>query len=510
LSNDIKAFLNSTPASRQWEAIGTEHRHGICLPLFSLKTEKGNGIVLQLLPLYDSQGDPSPYSPVSAFALNPIYLSLNKLQNFDHSAIRRGLLSSLRSFNSNPRVDHKGIYQLKMEYLNDYILTEGNDLLNEESYQQWYRKSRDWVLPYALYKSLAELSGTVDWEIWREEWKNPRGQWEALYEKYRPLMEKHCLVQFLCHRQMKEVKNFADASGILIKGDCPILISRKSADVWANRHLFKLNYRAGAPPDDFNREGQDWGFPVYAWDSQSDALFSWWKNRLAALEPYCHLYRLDHVVGFYRIFALWNEDGTDRSGFIPEDHSLWISGGESRMKALLEASCMLPIGEDLGTVPEEVKTSLNSLGICGTKVLRWEKRQDNSDIYLPFEEYTPLSMSTVSTHDTETLAAWWKTHRKDAQAFSQLMGWNEYDDLTYDRYFQILKACHTTPSLFHINLIQEYLGLFKPLVFEDLNRERINTPGGSTEENWTYRTKPTIEEIMEHQGLREAMSELSK
>lgn len=520
MSNDLSSYVKSTPAARQWKSVGIRHHHGICLPLFSVRTSEGGGIgeypdliplitwlkeikfdVLQLLPLYDTHGQSSPYSPVSAYALNPIYLSLKNLPNASGTPGRRKILEELSRLNLSPRVNYSLIHHLKTGFLDDYVLSEGAMFLKEKDYQKFVL-SQSWLNTYAVYKALSSLSGTTNWEMWKEEWKNPGSHMDSLAAEHRQLVEKYSLIQYFCWRQLSEVKSHADSAGVLIKGDCPILIGRESADVWADRTLFKLDYSVGAPPDYYNPEGQDWGFPLYDWNSHANEEFSWWKNRLRALEPYCHLYRLDHVVGFYRIWAHW---GRNENGFIPEDPSIWISDGESRLRALLADSDLLPIGEDLGTVPREVKRSLKHLGICGTKVLRWETRQEDQSQYIPFEEYEPLSMSTLSTHDSETFASWWKTHREEARNFSRFMGWNEEAELTFDRHLQILKACHSTPSLFHINLIQEYLSLFDELSHPDPADERINTPGVNSALNWTYRLKPTIEEIRSHQELNQVM-----
>ncbi len=459
--------------------------------------------LLQLLPLYDTHGGASPYAPVSSCALNPIYLNLNDLPNAKRSDKREEVLSRLSELNPLPRVDYALVDQLKTAFLDDYVLNEGEEFFQSRSFEQFVC-SQSWLKPYALYKALSSLSGTSDWKKWKQQWRDPSGNWDRLYEDHRQMLDKHCLIQYFCALQMGEVKKFADSEGVLIKGDCPILIGKESADVWADRSLFKVDYRAGAPPDYYNPDGQDWGFPLYRWEAHVAQGFAWWKNRLAALEPFCHLYRLDHVVGFYRIWAKWSEG---KSGFIPEDSSVWISDGESRLKILLESSDLLPIGEDLGTVPKEVKKSLKHLGICGTKVLRWET--EASGKYIPFEEYEPLSMSTLSTHDSETLASWWKTHREDARNFSLFMGWEDESELTFARHLHVLKACHATPSLFHINLIQEYLSLFDELSHSDPADERINTPGVDSADNWTYRLRPTIEEIRSHQELQKVMQEIS-
>ena len=524
---NIENFLNLTPASRQWRNIGIKPRHGICFPLFSVRTEKGTGIgeyndlipciswlkkigfdVLQLLPINDTHGKSSPYSPVSAHALNPIHLSLNKLPNANRTNKRTAILQELLSLNCLKRVDYPSINRLKEEFLEDYYRTEWGNFHTNTDFRQ-FLLSHQWLKKYALFKTLASLTDTLDWSNWKEEWKNPENHWDELFIEHAEQMNKYYLIQFFCFQQMEKVKRFADSLGILIKGDCPILIDKESADAWAFKQLFKLNFRAGAPPDYYNPEGQDWGFPLYNWDTIANDDYQWWKSRLETIKNLYHLYRLDHVVGFYRIWATWTEEENNHSGFFPADSSIWIEEGEKILKTLLQSSSLLPIAEDLGTVPDEVKHSLKLLGICGTKVIRWEKQKDDETKFIPFEDYNPISMTTLSTHDSETFASWWQTHQEEAARFSLFMGWTYETTLSLDHHIKILKKSHSTPSLFHINLIQEYLSLFDTLVSDNLDDERVNVPGTNLETNWTYRTRITIEEICIHQNLENIMKYIS-
>lgn len=524
---DVKKYLQATSASKHWGKIGIRHHHGVCFPLFSIRTEEGGGIgeyldliscidwlksidfnVLQLLPINDTHGRSSPYSPVSAFALNPIYLSLISLTRASQTKKRERLLKELSDLNRLPRVDYASVHQLKEEFLDDYYETEW-ELYAQNSDFLEFIKNNSWLESYTLFKALAYSSGTLSWSQWKEEWKNPGDNWGKLLDEHRCQIQRSQLVQFLCFKQMTEVRQYADARGVLIKGDCPILISLESADVWSQRHLFHLELSAGAPPDYYNSEGQDWEVPVYNWPAMEAENFKWWKQRLQAVESIYHLYRLDHVVGFYRIWVC-KTDGEQKScGFLPADPSVWIPHGEKILKMLLDSSHLLPIGEDLGTVPDEVKSSLKKLGICGTKVLRWEKTEEPPYIFTSFDQYEPVSMTTVSTHDTETLVGWWRSHHKEVKSFISFMGWQEEEKLTFEHHLEILKASHSTPSLFHINLINEYLALFDTMVSSDPSEERINTPGTLSDKNWTYRMKMTVHQMSEDQKLTKVMKILS-
>ena len=175
---------------------------------------------------------------------------------------------------------------------------------------------------------------------------------------------------------------------------------------------------------------------------------------------------------------------------------------------MLNASEMLPIGEDLGVVPPEVRTCLSSLGICGTRVMRWQRRWDEDGQFIAPQDYPIDSMTTVSTHDSETLQHWWKAYPIEAQLFANFKGWSYQPLLSHDHHREILWDSHHTSSLFHINLIQEYLALIPGLSWPTPEEERINIPGLISDRNWTYRLKLPLEELIQQKSLTHLMKEL--
>jgi 4-alpha-glucanotransferase len=160
----------------------------------------------------------------------------------------------------------------------------------------------------------------------------------------------------------------------------------------------------------------------------------------------------------------------------------------------------------LGSVPSSVRTTLAELGICGTKVIRWERRYEQDGSFIPFSDYPKLSLTTVSTHDSDTLQLWWQNSPDEAKAFCAFLGWNYSPDLSFDQRLKLLNDAHHTPSIFHINLLQEYLALFPELVSANPQDERINVPGKVLPANWTYRFRPSIEEIAAHLPLKKAIA----
>ncbi len=166
---------------------------------------------------------------------------------------------------------------------------------------------------------------------------------------------------------------------------------------------------------------------------------------------------------------------------------------------------MLPLGEDLGSIPDEVRSCLKRLEVPGTKVLRWERRWNEDSSFIPYHEYAPYSLSTVSTHDSEPLRQWWEDFPEDVKRFCEFKGWDYQEKLSKERLAEILRDSHHSHSFFHINLLQEYLNLKDDYQFEELKDERINTPGSVGEHNWSMRFIPNIETMISDFKLKEAI-----
>lgn len=515
----MNVSLEDSPAGPQWKRIGIKPRHGICLPLSALRSKHDKGIgeffdlihlidwceeigmeVIQLLPLNDSGHDPSPYNALSSCALNPIYLSLKALPNV-------GDLPDMSDLNDLQRLSYHDVQSRKMEFLRNYFENGGAKLLQKEEYFEFIKKN-PWVESYALFKVLKDRLSQNSWFTWPIELQRPTPD---LYDKHAAEMSFYILLQYLSFLQLTEVKKYASSKNILLKGDIPILISRDSVDVWEKSELFDFNFSAGAPPDAYNPGGQYWGFPLFNWENVVQGNYSWWKRRLATAGHYYDLYRIDHVVGFFRIWAIPLNRPSKEGSFFPENPALWVPQGKEILLMMLASSPMLPIAEDLGTIPPSVRECLLELGICGTKVMRWELHYDkNKGSFIPIEDYPVISMTTVSTHDSETLQLWWQFCPKEAKDFAAFKGWTYSPDLTQQQRFEILHDAHHTPSLFHINLLQEYLAFFPELVWPNPLDERINIPGKILPTNWIYRFKPTLEEIVNHEELKQTMRKILK
>jgi len=271
-------------------------------------------------------------------------------------------------------------------------------------------------------------------------------------------------------------------------GDLPFLVSRDSADIWKRREEFHLDWTVGAPKDPINPE-QDWGLPLFRWSVMEPAKFPWWQTRLRSARNWFDLLRLDHVVGFFRVWAM--AKGAE-SRFEPEDEAEQIRRGEVFLRMILDHSgeCV-PIAEDLGTIPPFVPTTLARLGIAGHRVFRWERDQH---VYREPLDYPYLSMATTGTHDTSTLSMWWKTAPDvERQAFLRLFP----DDA-------VRLAQADQPGTFtdewHRMILDRLLGSGSGLALLPIQDvfgldEQINVPATVGAHNWTYRLPCVIADL---------------
>jgi 4-alpha-glucanotransferase len=472
-----------------WKKIGKQSHSGICIPLSSLHTKTSCGIgefsdliplidwcaslhldVIQLLPLFDTGDDASPYDPISSCALDPVYLKLANLP-------AGPTLSGFAPLTALERVNRSAVKTQKLAWLNNYFQAHFEP--NDPGYQNFLNE-QTWILPYARFKVRKEGFST----------------------------DFHCYLQYLCHQELRQVHEYASSKTVFLKGDIPYLLNANSVDVLEAPHLFNRNLQAGAPPDYYNPNGQNWGCPLFNWDAMQNDHFRWWKRRMKAIFPYYDIYRIDHVVGLFRIWGIKQGKLPTEGSFVPSDPSLWPAHGLALLEMMISSSPLLPMAEDLGTIPPEVRVCLKQLGICGTKVIRWERNWNGDKSFTPFNQYEQVSLTTCSTMDSDTLNGWWEKTPDEATTFAKFMHWNYEPRLSFEQHKTILQRSYHTPSLFHINLLQDILALFPELVWGGPDGERINIPGTLLPTNWTYRFKPSVEEIASHAGLTSALREI--
>lgn len=505
-----ESWLLESYAKDQWNRIKVQDHHGINIALFALKSDNSAGIgeyldllpiikwssslgldLIQLLPLNDTGSDISPYNALSSVALNPIHISLQALPYLDLNLQEQ--IDLLKYFNRLDKIDYAEVKLRKEQFLHDYFVKNYHHFDKSADYLNFIN-TNSWLNAYAQFRTLKDKYHGAYFKEWSQE--------DQIFDQSRKFNHYYIFIQYLCHLQFTTVASFARNQNVLLLGDLPILMSPDSHDVWAEPHFFTDKLRAGAPPDMYSLEGQDWGFPLYDWDNLEKEGYSLWKRRLEVASGYYDLFRIDHVVGFFRIWAIENNQCAKEGHFEPTDPALWQSQGEKLMKMMLNYSPMLPIGEDLGVVPDNVRESLRSLGICGTKVMRWERKWHEDQSFIPVENYIRESLTTVSTHDSETLRLWWQNAQDESKRYAEQYGLEWKETIPSESLYFILKESHQSNTLFHVNLLQEYLSLFDELCYKDPQKERINVPGVINNTNWAYRFKPSVETIVSHEGLK--------
>ena len=511
--------------STKWNRIGRHHHHGICFPLSSILTEKSCGIgeyldlipliqwlattgfdTIQLLPLNDTGDDPSPYMGLSSCALHPIHLSLRSLPN--HTAVPgfSKKIEELASLNKTERVDYTNVLHKKMEAISLYLDRFLVEIEEDPEFQAFFEENQFWLTSYSIFKALKAVHNGKAWWDWEKS-----AQYKIIDET--PLTNEILrwrVIQYLCFSQFKEVKQAADAHQVLLKGDVPILINKDSVDAWWNPNLFDLNFSVGSPPDTYNKDGQHWNFPTYQWNNHRKDNFRWWKDRLRVKEKLYHIYRLDHIIGFFRFWVIPPQKSARDGSFVPEHEHEWKSLGEEILSEIVSSTSMLPIGEELGATEDVMTASIQRLGIPVVKVMRWERAHNVDQSFINPKLYAPNTLSTLSTHDIPIMREWWTEEPSASQRLAHELGIPWDKKLSSSTLFDLLSLCHNSGSLFHINMFNELLTLFPDLSWNSAARERINIPGLILPTNWTYRCKKGLEEICAHHELLKALQKLSE
>ncbi|HVO39064.1 MAG TPA: 4-alpha-glucanotransferase [Spirochaetia bacterium] len=307
---------------------------GVAIPVAALRSKDGCGVgefadlpalgewcrktgldVIQVLPVNDTGGSSSPYSAISAFALHPLYLRLQDLPGAEHVAddiTRFRAEEKSREAGKGGRFSYREVLDFKIRTARRIFDDNGKDILGNPELARW-RQANPWVVPYAVFCALKRENNSSPWVSWGA-LANPSPEDIAACWRAR---EQECLfvswVQMQLERQLSAASRSLQDVGVFLKGDVPILMSEESVDVWASRRFFDLSAKAGAPPDMFSPSGQNWGFPVYDWESLASNGYRWWKDRLLRASRFFHALRIDHVLGFFRI---WRIPRTEVSGLL--------------------------------------------------------------------------------------------------------------------------------------------------------------------------------------------------
>src|SRR5437870_2234898 len=533
---------------------------GVLAPLFALRGEDDLGIgdiaalrefiywaaeigfnLVQLLPINEIGADNSPYNAISAIAIEPTTLHLAPgspqdltRQDFDAS-LNEADVSGLRG----GAVRYRQVKELKKRLLEkafeNFSANASEDRRSE--FRKFFQQESAWLGDYVFFRVLMEVNkDSAAWDRWPAQHRRierarnwlhnlPQDQQAALAKR----QEFFCYIQWIAHQQWRATKSFAEERGVALMGDIPFGVSYCSADVFAQPDEFMLDWFGGAPPepyfedDAFTRKwGQNWGIPLYRWSAMRANNFQWWRERVRGVRRVFHLFRVDHVQGFYRIYAspwrprlnkeflpLDEHQMLERTGgsaphFVPRDDNTPENReankreGEEYLRVLLEeAGGRRVIGEDLGVVPEYVRPNLRSLGIAGFKIPQWEMHHG---MIIPGQMYERLSVATYATHDHEPIRALCNEafERPFSKAGEQVRATLEkialfagldskIEELDFERDFYpaIMEALFRCESWIAIVMIADLLAC----------KYRFNVPGTKANLNWTRRMQRSIAQL---------------
>ena len=458
-------------------------RAGISVPLFSLRSTRSWGIgeigdipalaewlgtasqsVLQILPLNElALSETSPYSALSAMAIDPQYVSTWML---DEGGVFEGeWRREIEHVRHTPRIDYGSVRDLKRRAMRASFDRFADrdwrfDTAHAADFRAYLAEESWWLDEYSIYRALRAESGERPWPEWPVDLRDrePAAMAHAR-ERLAKEMLYHQYVQWVASRQWEETRRAT--GGLDLLGDFPFMVTLDSADVWSRRQDFLLDASVGTPPDAFSETGQEWGLPPYSWDQARQNDFSWLRMRARRQVELYDGFRVDHLVGFYRTYVR-PLDGRPPY-FMPADEREQTDLGETVMRILVETGADVSV-EDLGTVPGFVRESIARLGLPGYKVLRWEPADPTL--------YPPLSVAMTGTHDTEPLAEWWESLTPEERVRFGL------DSVRYDAEVRdyIIERIYNAGSNLVLLPIQDAFGW----------RDRINLPATIGDENWTY------------------------
>lgn len=535
--------IGDTLALREWVDWAAEHQVGF----------------LQLLPINEHGVYESPYSAISSIAIDPIYLTMDAggipgLLAADVAAARLNLAEAGNAH----RVDYPAVRKAKRALLElAWSRFEAAAAEVREEFLRFVREQAGWLDDYCLFRCLMGWHGeSLSWDQWPESCQTPESA-RSFFARERSRdaaavdysLGYYAFVQWLCFRQWRDLRAHAEQRGVKLMGDVPIGISWHSCDVFFGREWFHLDWCGGSPPESMfghdrflQQWGQNWGIPLYRWDAMAARGFPWWKQRIRHLTEIFSIFRVDHILGFYRIYGFpWrperNADFTylnheqaaaATGGRLPrwfmrpddtdENRAANLRDGDLRLRAILEAAGSNEIiAEDLGWVPDYVRPHLAALGMAGYRIPHWDCNDRGHP--LPGDLYPECSFATYSTHDHDPLGAVWNACQhaanrhhghfsnsgeadaargaRDAlRVLAEFAGipkpadgiWPPFTDGLQWRFIKVLFA---SKSRYAALMITELFGL----------EDRINRPGTHNADNWSFRLPWTLAEIRSDPAL---------
>ena len=552
---------------------------GILAPLFGLRSENDLGIgdvavlrefidwaaqigfkLVQLLPINEMGHDNSPYNAISAMAIEPTTLHLAPgspedltrddyeaaladadLRKLRHGAVKYGAVKKVKR-----RLLEKAFVNFSAHPSEDRSASGEATAGSQSKFRDFCRQESAWLDDYAFFRALMEENAESEaWDKWPAEHQHIKSA-RAWLDRQSPQKTKQFhdrenffrYIQWIANEQWCAIKSYAEEHGVALMGDIPFGVNYCSADVFSRRDEFALDWCGGAPPeshfkdDKFTQKwGQNWGIPLFHWDAMRHRKFDWWRQRVRSIRRSFHLFRIDHVLGFYRIYAFpwrpqqnrkflpleWNQMLERTGGRAPHFHPRDDSStnnceanrhqGEECLRAVLEESGdARVIGEDLGTVPDYVRPSLRSLGVAGFKIPQWEFYHGR---VTPGAEYERLSVATYATHDHKPTRALWEEAFEHATStsdqargelekiatFTGFTRTSDQIDFERDFYPAMMEALFKSESWIAVVMITDLLA----------RKYRFNIPGTAASSNWVRRMQRSVAQLRSSPKERKRM-----
>lgn len=531
-------------------------RFGVLVPVFSLRRDDDLGIgdtkslrgmvdwaashrigFLQLLPINETGADNSPYNAISSVALDPVLLDMEQIPGLTKRRIREVAEGYQAESLDENLVDYAVVNAAKWELLASGYEYYGEQGAVDPAFEDFQREEADWLQPYCQFRWLMELSGTENWDQWPEEYNTAERAKLYFQSLDQAALERelqfYAWVQWHAFSQWRELRSYAQEMDVKLMGDIPIGISYASADVFFESQWFDLTLSGGSPPETVFKDdafacqwGQNWGIPLYDWEELAKDNYRWWRRRIEKLTDVFHIFRIDHILGFYRIYSFpWRPDENETFLGLSEEEAKKLTGGllpgffprpddsqEERDQNLADGDRYLRViqeaagdgevvGEDLGCVPDYVRPHLEQLGIAGFKICHWEALGEG--VAVKGSEYPECSFATYATHDHDSIPALWN-------GLVNMLGGLEHEGAV--RGLALLSDFAGLPKGGTMNSYAKYGPVVKWALFGSLaksnadyatvmitdiidSEKRINIPGTVGGENWRYRLPWKIEEM---------------
>jgi 4-alpha-glucanotransferase len=513
-------------------------RSGLLVPLFSAPSSSSWGIgdigdigplarwlaragqrVLQLLPINEmASGHHSPYSAMSAMAIDPIFIRVDEVADFVANGGEASLSAEdregLEAARRAPHIEYGLVRRAKHHALcaafDRFCEREwAQDTPRAAAFRAYTAAERWWLDDYALFRAIHEREHGRSWTEWPEALRRrDAAALDAARAELGRTVRFYQYLQWIAGTQWAAARESANASGVALFGDLPFMVDTHSADVWMHQDQFDRDRSVGVPPDAFSATGQDWGMPPYKWDTIAADGYTWLRNRARRSAALFDGYRVDHLVGFYRTYSRPRVgDSVGEGTFSPAEQAAQTMLGEQVLAIFRESGAEI-IAEDLGTVPDFVRASLARLGLPGFKVFRWERDWDADDE--PFHDpagYPPVSVATTGTHDTEPMIVWWEAADEDERAavaaipsMRRLARDSDITTAAYDPMVRdlLIELLFASPSRVLLFPVQDVFGW----------RDRINEPATVSSTNWSYRLPWPVDRLDDHPTARERQAAL--